>query len=150
MTRILMVCLGNICRSPLAEGILQYKVDASKVQVDSAGMDSYHLGELPDERSIQVANENLIDITDQRSRQFTIADFETYDLIYAMDKKNYQHLIVLAPNEILKQKVRLILDEVFPGEQLDVPDPYHDPVYAFRNVYKMLDEACDIIIQKLS
>jgi len=149
MTRILMVCLGNICRSPLAEGILQFKVDYSKVQVDSAGMVDYHAGELPDKRSIQVASENLLDITNQRARHFEISDFDKYDLIYAMDKKNQLTLLELAPNENTKNKVRLILDEVFPDEEKDVPDPYYDSVSAFRNVYKMLDEACEIIANKL-
>lgn len=149
MTRILMVCLGNICRSPLAEGILQFKVDPSKIQVDSAGMINSHAGELPDKRSIQVAGENLIDITRQRARHFELSDFETYDFIYAMDKKNYDALLNLAPEEVAKDKVKLILDEVFPDESIDVPDPYYDSIYAFRNVYKMLDEACDIIANKL-
>ncbi len=149
MTKILMVCLGNICRSPLAEGILQFKVDESKVQVDSAGMDNYHEGELPDERSIQVADENLIDITNQRARLFEITDFKEYDIIYAMDNHVLNKLLELAPSKEAKEKVKLILDEVFPDEELDVPDPYYDSIYAFRNVYKMLDEACDIIIQKL-
>ncbi len=150
MTRILMVCLGNICRSPLAEGILQFKVDPSKIQVDSAGLGNYHVGELPDKRSIQVAGENLIDITDQRARYFEIADFEKYDVIYAMDRDNFKKLMELAPSEIAKMKVKLILTEVFPDENLDVPDPYHDSIYAFRNVYKMLDEACDSITKKLN
>lgn len=150
MTRILMVCLGNICRSPLAEGILQFKVDPSKIQVDSAGLGNYHVGELPDKRSIQVAGENLIDITDQRARHFEIADFEKYDIIYAMDIKNFNKLKELAPSEVAKTKVKLILKELFPNENLDVPDPYHDSIYAFRNVYKMLDEACDSIAKKLN
>jgi protein-tyrosine phosphatase len=140
-----MVCLGNICRSPLAEGILQFKVDASKIQVDSAGLGNYHVGELPDKRSIQVAGENLIDITDQRARQFEISDFDKYDLIYAMDNNNFTRLVELAPSDNAKSKVKLILTEIFPNENLDVPDPYHDSIYAFRNVYKMLDEACEII-----
>jgi len=149
MTRILMVCLGNICRSPLAEGILQFKVDASKIQVDSAGLVNYHVGELPDKRSIKVASENLIDITNQRARHFSQADFEIYDLIYAMDTKNHEKLLKLAPDEKSKSKVKLILNEVFPDENIEVPDPYHDSIYAFRNVYKMLDEACDLIAKKL-
>lgn len=150
MTRILMVCLGNICRSPLAEGILQFKVDPSKIQVDSAGLGNYHVGELPDKRSIQVAKENLLDITNQRARQFELSDFDTYDWIYAMDTSNYDKLLALAPSEKAKTKVKLILDEVFPGDKLEVPDPYHSSVYAFRNVYKMLDEACEVIANRLS
>jgi protein-tyrosine phosphatase len=149
MTKILMVCLGNICRSPLAEGILQFKVDATKVQVDSAAMEGYHIGELPDKRSIKVAGENLIDITDQKARLFTIKDFENYDLIYAMDKLVFNKIIEKAPTAKDKDKVMLLLNEVFPGEGLDVPDPYHDSIYAFRNVYRMIDEACGIIAKKI-
>lgn len=144
-----MVCLGNICRSPLAEGILQFKVDKSKVQVDSAGLEEYHIGELPDKRSIQVASENLLDITNQRARHFQVSDFDRYTIIYAMDKFVYHKLIDSAPSDIAKSKVKLILNEVFPGENLDVPDPYYDSIYAFRNVFKMLDEACDVISQNL-
>jgi len=150
MTKILMVCLGNICRSPLAEGILQFKVDSSKIQVDSAGLEEYHIGELPDKRSIQVASENLLDITNQRARHFQVSDFDLYTIIYAMDKFVYRELIDSAPNEMAKSKVKLILNEVYPGENLDVPDPYYDSIFAFRNVYKMLDEACDTISQSLA
>lgn len=149
MTKVLMVCLGNICRSPLAEGILQFKVDPSKVQVDSAGLQGYHVGELPDKRSIKVAGENLIDITDQRARLFQLSDFETYDFIFAMDTSVYKNLLEKASSEVDKTKVKLILNEVFPDENMDVPDPYHSSLFAFRNVYTMLDEACDIISKDL-
>lgn len=142
-----MVCLGNICRSPLAEGILQHKVDSSKIQVDSAGLESYHVGELPDERSIHVAKENLLDITDQRARKFRLSDFDTYTIIYAMDKFVFDKILKMAPSNAAVKKVKLILNEVFPGENLDVPDPYYDSLFAFRNVYKMLDEACDSVVQ---
>lgn len=140
-----MVCLGNICRSPLAEGILQFKVDTSKVQVDSAGLERYHIGELPDKRSIQVAHENLLDITNQKARLFQSSDFDEYGVIYAMDKFVFNKLLGMAPTEKAKGKVKLILNEVFPDENLDVPDPYYDSIFAFRNVYKMLDEACEFI-----
>lgn len=150
MTKILMVCLGNICRSPLAEGILKSKVDSSKYFIDSAGMGDYHVGELPDKRSIQVAGENQMDITDQRARQFKMEDFDEFDWIYAMDNHNYRRILALAKTEAHQAKVKIILNEVFPDENLDVPDPYYDSVFAFRNVYKMLDEACDKIAEKLN
>lgn len=149
MTKILMVCLGNICRSPLAEGILQFKVDKSKVQVDSAGLEKFHVGELPDKRSIQVADENLLDISDQRARHFKTSDFNEYSIIYAMDVFVYNKLRKMAPTDMEKSKVKLILNEVFPDENLDVPDPYYDSIYAFRNVFKMLDEACVTISENL-
>lgn len=150
MTRILMVCLGNICRSPLAEGILKSKVFSFKTFVDSAGTGSYHIGKKPDPRSISVGNLNGLDITDQRARKFTVEDFDNFDLIYAMDNSNYNNIIALARNEQDKEKVKLILNEVFPGENLDVPDPYTGGDFGFKNVYKMLDEACEIIAKKLN
>ncbi len=150
MTKILMVCLGNICRSPLAEGILKSKVFGFKTSIDSAGTAGYHIGEKPDRRSIGIAKKNNIDITDQSSRKFVIEDFDKFDLIYAMDNSNYDNIIRLARNESDKSKVKLILNEIFPGENLDVPDPYNGGDFGFKNVYKMLDEACGIIAKKLN
>ncbi|WP_372744846.1 low molecular weight protein-tyrosine-phosphatase [Lutibacter sp.] len=150
MTKILMVCLGNICRSPLAEGILKSKVYNFKTFVDSAGTGAYHIGKLPDPRSIAIGSINGIDITDQRARKFTVEDFDNFDLIYAMDNSNYNNIISLARNEQDKEKVKLILNEVFPGENLDVPDPYYGGDFGFKNVYKMLDEACEIIAKKIN
>lgn len=150
MTKILMVCLGNICRSPLAEGILKSKVFSIKTMVDSAGTGAYHIGKKPDPRSIAVARLNGIDITDQRARQFSVEDFDNFDLIYAMDNANYYNIISLARTDIDKGKVKLILNEVFPGDDLGVPDPYHGGDFGFKNVYKMLDEACDVIAKKIN
>lgn len=150
MTKILMVCLGNICRSPLAEGILKSKVYSFKVFVDSAGTGAYHVGELPDSRSIAVAKSYGIDITNQRARKFSINDFDTFDIIYVMDNSNLENVIELARNEEDKKKVKLILNEIFPGENLDVPDPYYGGDFGFKNVYKMLDEACDEIVKRLN
>lgn len=144
-----MVCLGNICRSPLAEGILKSKLIRSKIFIDSAGTGAYHVGEKPDKRSIAIAQEFGIDITTQQARKFVVEDFERFDLIYVMDNSNYTNVIGLARNEEDKNKVKFILNEVFPGENLDVPDPYYGGDYGFKNVYKMLDEACDIIAKKL-
>ena len=144
-----MVCLGNICRSPLAEGILKSKTSTEKVFVDSAGTGAYHVGELPDRRSIAIARENHIDLTDQRARKFSVVDFEKFDIIYAMDNSNYNNILQLARNEHDKQKVKLILNEVFPNDDLDVPDPYYGGNFGFKNVFEMLDKACDIIAQNL-
>ena len=150
MVRVLMVCLGNICRSPLAEGILKSKVDSTKITIDSAGTGGWHVGELPDIRSIEVARKNRIDITDQRCRKFSYLDFEEYDLIYVMDRSNFSDVMDLAVNEKDREKVRLILDEIHPGDKRDVPDPYYGGPGGFDNVYAMLDEACDRIANRLS
>jgi len=144
-----MVCLGNICRSPLAEGILKSKVDPDQVFVDSAGTGDWHIGQLPDPRSVKIAKEHGLDITDQRGRQFSRADFADYDLIYAMDNSNYKDILSLAGNEEDKNKVQLILNEVFPGDDLDVPDPYTGGESGFKRVYDMLDQATDKILEKL-
>ncbi len=148
-TKVLMVCLGNICRSPLAEGILKSKIDPDKIYVDSAGTGDYHINQSPDERSIAVGKQYELDITDQRGRQFQVKDFDEFDHIYVMDNSNYQDVISLAQNERDKRKVKLILNEIFPGENVDVPDPYFGGDNGFENVYHMLSEACEIIASKL-
>ena len=140
-----MVCLGNICRSPLAEGILQSKLDANFFSVDSAGTAAYHIGELPDQRSIAVAKKNGIDISNQKARKFNIKDFIEFDIIYAMDKENYQNICSLAKNNTELQKVKMILDEVKLSQNLSVPDPYYGGDDGFQNVYQLLDEACEKI-----
>lgn len=144
-----MVCLGNICRSPLAEGILKSKVDSSKVIVDSAGTGSWHVGSTPDTRSIAVAKQNNLDITGQRGRQFNVSDFDEFDHIYVMDNSNKENVLDLAKNEEHRSKVKLILNEIFPEENVDVPDPYYGGDSGFDNVYKMLDEACEVIANNL-
>jgi len=149
-TKVLMVCLGNICRSPLAEGILKSKLTNNNVHVDSAGTGDYHVDDLPDSRSIAVAKKYGIDITDQRGRQFSAEDFNKFDHIYVMDNFNYDDVISLASSEDEKAKVKLILNEIFPGENVDVPDPYQGGQQGFENVYKMLDEACTLIAKKLN
>ena len=144
-----MVCLGNICRSPLAEGLLRSKVDTSEIHVDSAGTGGWHVGEQPDERSIKVAKKYGVDITYQRGRKFSTYDFEQFDHIFVMDNSNYRDVVQLANSEEERQKVQLILDEIFPGENVDVPDPYYGGDHGFENVFKMLDEACDRIAERL-
>jgi len=148
-TKVLMVCLGNICRSPLAEGILKSKVDASNVLVDSAGTGHWHIGNKPDPRSIEVAKKHGLDITNQRGRQFTQKDFENFDYIFVMDTSNRDNVLELAKKESDNQKVHLILDELFPNENVDVPDPYYGGDQGFEQVYQMLDQACDKIVQRL-
>lgn len=147
-TKILMVCLGNICRSPLAEGILRSKLDKTKFVIDSAGTGSWHIGNKPDQRSIEVALNHQIDISHLRGRQFSSEDFTHFDKIYVMDNANYRDVIEQAPNEIAKNKVDLILNELFPGENVDVPDPYYGGKNDFEKVYNMLDQACEIIKSK--
>ncbi len=144
-----MVCLGNICRSPLAEGILQHKVNEKGLnwQVESAGTGSWHVGEQPDPRSIDVAQKYGIDITYQRSRQFKANDFDRYDLIYAMDSSNYQNICKLASSDAQKQKVELIMNMANPNRNQSVPDPYWDD-NGFEQVYQMLDEACEAVLTK--
>tara|TARA_R110002073_G_scaffold8207_7_gene45931 strand:- start:40308 stop:40763 length:456 start_codon:yes stop_codon:yes gene_type:complete len=149
MKKIVMVCLGNICRSPLAEGILQSKVNADEVFVDSAGTAAYHVGELPDTRSIEVARKYGIDLTTQRARKFTSKDFAEFDLIYAMDEDNYRNILALTKDKGDAKKVKMILNEVHLQQNLSVPDPYYGGNDGFENVFQMLDEACGIIVAKL-
>lgn len=146
--KILMVCLGNICRSPLAQGILEDKIKATGLSwtVDSSGTSAWHVGELPDSRSIQTANANGIDITDQRARQFVKNDFDDFDLILAMDVSNYNNVLNLAVHENHKSKVKMILNYAYPGENRSVPDPYYDN--GFERVYEMLNLASDHIIEQ--
>ena len=147
--KILMVCLGNICRSPLAEGILASKLPRNKFTVDSAGTGSWHIDHSPDSRSIAVAKKNKISISNQKGRQFSATDFDTFDYIYVMDNVNYDDVILLAENQEQKEKVQLIMNELFPNENVDVPDPYFGLPNGFEIIYNMLDEVCEIIAKKL-
>jgi protein-tyrosine phosphatase len=144
-----MVCLGNICRSPLAEGLLKQKLNFTKFEVDSAGTSGSQRGEAPDPRSVKEAEKHGIDITQQRARALRAEDFEKFDLIYVMDDSNYEDVIRRAPNENAKSKVIKILDESFPGENLNVPDPYYGGAMGFSNVYRMLDHATTAIANRL-
>jgi protein-tyrosine phosphatase len=145
---VLMVCLGNICRSPLAEGILKSKVDSTVTFVDSAGTAGYHVGNPPDSRSIKVAHDYGIDISQQSCRKFTIPDFEFFDVIYVMDKSNYNDIIRLARNKSDSEKVKLLLSEIN-SKNKEVPDPYHDSDDGFKKVYIMIDKACTVIAGRL-
>ena len=143
-----MVCLGNICRSPLAEGILKSKVDTTRIKVDSAGTAGYHVGNPPDSRSIKVARENGIDISNQRCRKFIASDFDRFDVIYAMDKSNYGNIIGLARNKEDSEKVKLLLSEINMNSK-EVPDPYYDAEDGFEKVFQMIDQACEVIAVRL-
>ena len=143
-----MVCLGNICRSPLAEGILKSKVNHSEVFVDSSGTAGYHVGSLPDPRSIEVAHKHGIDLTNQRCRKFTKMDFEEFDAIYVMDKNNYANVMALAENDGQSEKVKLLLGEIDSNIE-EVPDPYYGGPDGFDYIYGLIDEACDKIAKRL-
>lgn len=147
--KILMVCLGNICRSPLAEGILASKLPKDKFVVDSAGTGNWHVGKQPDSRSIATAKKNGLDISSQKGKHFTPQHFEEFDYIYVMDGSNYDDLLFLAKTDDHKKKVSRILDELFPGDNVDVPDPYYGLQNGFDMVYEMLDEATDLLAKKL-
>ncbi|MBP7821700.1 MAG: low molecular weight phosphotyrosine protein phosphatase [Saprospiraceae bacterium] len=146
---ILMVCLGNICRSPLAEGILRDRILKNNLnwKVDSAGTGGWHTGELPDRRAVKVANSHGIDITDQRARQLSVDDFSKFDLILAMDSMNFRDILKMAPAAFDTSKLHLILDYITPGENACVPDPYYDGRFEF--VYQLLSSACDKLISQL-
>lgn len=143
-----MVCLGNICRSPLADGLLRNKVKSLdlNVIVDSAGTSNYHAGEAPDPRMRATAKKKGISIDELRARQFIKNDFSEFDLIFVMDKSNYSNVIALAETEDEKSKVHLILNESHPNKDLEVPDPYFGGEQGFLEVCNLLDEATDAII----
>lgn len=147
--KILMVCLGNICRSPLAEGILEKKNENSDVTVESAGTSAYHTGEPADTRTIEIAKKNNIDLSKHRARQFIKSDFNRFDIIYTMDIDNYNNIISLANNKEEKIKVRMILDELNPNNTLSVPDPYYQDNNGFQKVYDILEEVCTKIISQI-
>ncbi len=145
-----MICLGNICRSPLAEGILKHKLLLRGLDwhVDSAGTGGWHAGDKPDTRSIAKAREFGIDITSQRARQIKKADFDAFDHILTMDATNFLDVLHLADNEKQRQKVAMIMNFPRPDSNTEVPDPYYDN--RFQLVFDMLEEACDAVIEKLS
>jgi 16S rRNA (cytidine1402-2'-O)-methyltransferase len=147
--KILMVCLGNICRSPLAEGLLASKLPKDLFFVDSAGTGNWHVGKQPDDRAIAVAKKNKLDISHQKGKHFKSTDLDTFDYIYVMDNSNYNDVLSLAKNEEQKSKVQLILNELFPGENVDVPDPYYGLQNGFDSVFAMLDKSCEVIAEKL-
>jgi protein-tyrosine phosphatase len=145
--KILMVCLGNICRSPLAEALLRHKIvqqNISNVEVDSAGTSAYHINEMPDKRMIQTALSKGVDMSRLRARQFCKNDFDTFDYIYVMDKSNYENVLKLASSS-QSNKVLFLLGEVF-QENIPVPDPYFGGEAGFLEVFSLIDQATDAII----
>lgn len=148
--KILMVCLGNICRSPLAEGLLRDKLKKYKlsdtISVDSAGTSGYHAGEMPDIRSTAHARKKGIHISELVSRQFVVEDYDNFDRIYVMDHNNYKDVVSLARNAKDKSKVELILNVSHPGKNMPVPDPYFGGEAGFENVYNLLNEACEVLL----
>lgn len=149
--RVLMVCLGNICRSPMADGLLKKKVNDAglNVFVDSAGTSNHHKGQAPDERMRETAAQFGVPIDDLRARQFEVSDFDNFDWIYVMDHSNYQNVLRLARNKEDHEKVKMILNEVSPGNNAPVPDPYYGGQRGFEEVFDLLDEATDIILNKI-
>ncbi|AFD09216.1 low molecular weight protein-tyrosine-phosphatase [Solitalea canadensis] len=146
--KILMVCLGNICRSPMAEGIMRDLIRKNNLnwEVDSCGTGSWHIGEAPDKRAQRTAQSFGVDITSLRARQFSIADFNEFDRIYVMDTSNHQNVLKMAPDEQSRQKVDLLLNSCMPGENCEVADPWFDESL-FIPVYKQIEQACQKIIE---
>jgi len=146
-----MVCLGNICRSPIAHGILEKKAAENQLNiiVDSAGTGSWHINKSPDIRSIEVAKSHGIDISKQKARQFNVMDFEKFDIIYVMDKSNFNTINGLDIEKKYSKKIKLILNEIYPNKNNDVPDPYYGEENGFEVVYNLLEKVSDKIIQQL-
>jgi protein-tyrosine phosphatase len=147
--KVLMVCLGNICRSPLAHGILLNSASKDWL-IDSAGTSGWHEGERPDTRSILTAKNHNIHIEEQRSRKFILDDFENYDIIFAMDSSNFSNLTAIAPNKASADKIRLLMNEAYPGENRQVPDPYTGGQQGFEQVYQMLNHAIHCFLESNS
>ncbi len=148
MMKILMVCLGNICRSPLAEGVLKHKAEEAGLHwtVESAGTNGYHIGEAPHHLSQKVAKLNGIDICEQRARRFVKEDFDRYDKIYAMAADVLDDIRQIAKEKFDPAKVDLFLNELYPGKNASVPDPWYGTEPGYHDVYKLIDATCEKII----
>ena len=148
-TKILMVCLGNICRSPLAEGVMRSKLPADRFEVDSAGTANYHVGDAPDPRSVASGKKHGVDISELKGRQFSAADFAAFDYIFVMDRSNYKNLIKLASTDRELQKNSFLADALGTMEKHEIPDPYYGEAADFEKVYQMIDTACNKVAEKL-
>ncbi|TAH38798.1 MAG: low molecular weight phosphotyrosine protein phosphatase [Bacteroidetes bacterium] len=150
--KVLMVCLGNICRSPMAEGILRKKATDRKLSlhIDSAGTGDWHSGENPDPRAIRTAKSYGVNISQLVARQFNVSDFDHFDTIFAMDQSNLKNILSLARNESDKKKVELLLDLLPHKKNKNVPDPWFGGEDGFTDVFNLLDEACEHLINKIS
>ena len=148
--KILFVCLGNICRSPLAEGVLKLKAKKAGLNwlIESAGTNGYHVGEPPHHFSQKIASLNGINICNQRARRFKAADFDKYDKIYAMAEDVIDEMKMIAGKKFNSDKADLFMNELYPGSNREVPDPWYGPEAGYHKVYKMIDEVCDRIIEK--
>ena len=146
---ILMVCLGNICRSPLAEGILKEKCKKAGLswKIESAGTNGFHNGEAPHYLSQKIARINNIDISNQQSRKFVKQDFERFDKIYAMAEDVIDEIKQIGKDQYISTKVNLLMDEVYPNQNKEVPDPYYGAEDGYHSVYNMIEIACDEIIK---
>ena len=149
--KILFVCLGNICRSPLAEGIMKDKIyrHGLTAEIDSAGFENFHVGDGADPRSSQTARKHNISLDDHVARRFTTKDFDSYDRIFVMDRYNHQDVMRLARNEADRNKVDYILNLSHPGENREVPDPYYGGTDGFEKVFRMLDSACNVLLEEV-
>jgi len=149
--KILFVCLGNICRSPLAEGIFRDKIrkKSLSVEIDSAGTGAWHAGENPDRRAVATAKKFGVDISALVARQFTADDFHRFDKIYVMDKSNYRDVLSLAKEEAHRKKVEYLLHALDVRRNTDVPDPWYGGDDGFVEVFQLLDEACDALVAKI-
>lgn len=149
--KVLMVCLGNICRSPLADGLMRKKVVDHKlpVEVDSAGTGDWHVGEAPDPRMRETAKSKGLSIDELRGRQFTVEDFDRFDRIFVMDLSNKENVLKLARNDQDRAKVDLLLNLSHPGEDMEVPDPYFGGDEGFHHVYQLVDDATDQLVNEL-
>jgi protein-tyrosine phosphatase len=152
MQKILFVCLGNICRSPLAEGIMQKLISDKNltIEIDSAGTSNFHVGETPDYRTVLNAKKHGVDLTPLKARQFSSKDFDEFDAIYVMDKSNMTNVLALAKNKEQEQKVELFLNTLFPNQNMEVPDPYFGGEEGFEDVFNLVYSACEKMIEKYS